>query len=112
VKELIRLEPTTGLKILPHWLAQPYFRVQPTSTQNAAKREPKRMHDLDTGHESEVEDEKNGDGERWRLEGANSKRVKDPHLPGPSSILHLPSEVIVRHRGTISTLQRPCKQGN
>ncbi|KAF4586615.1 hypothetical protein EYR40_010627 [Pleurotus pulmonarius] len=24
--ELITVEPTTGLKILPHWLAQPYFR--------------------------------------------------------------------------------------
>ena len=26
IEELIMIEPTTGLKILPHWLAQPYFR--------------------------------------------------------------------------------------
>ncbi|KAJ8468490.1 hypothetical protein ONZ45_g17226 [Pleurotus djamor] len=24
--ELITIEPTTGFKILPHWLSQPYFR--------------------------------------------------------------------------------------
>jgi len=26
IEELITIEPTTGLKVLPHWLAQPYFR--------------------------------------------------------------------------------------
>ncbi|KAL4064108.1 dihydrouridine synthase-domain-containing protein [Scleroderma yunnanense] len=26
VEELVTIEPTTGLKVLPHWLAQPYFR--------------------------------------------------------------------------------------
>jgi tRNA-dihydrouridine synthase 1 len=74
VEELVRLEPTTGLKILPHWFAQPHFRVQPTSTKNATKTEPKRVYDLDTGHESEGVDEKDGDGERRRQEGA--KRAK------------------------------------
>lgn len=26
IEDLITIEPTTGLKVLPHWLAQPYFR--------------------------------------------------------------------------------------
>ncbi|KAI6106706.1 dihydrouridine synthase-domain-containing protein [Pisolithus croceorrhizus] len=26
IDELVTIEPTTGLKLLPHWLAQPYFR--------------------------------------------------------------------------------------
>jgi len=26
IEELITIEPTTGLKVLPHWLTQPYFR--------------------------------------------------------------------------------------
>lgn len=74
MEELIRLEPTTGLKILPHWVAQPHFRVQPTSTNNVTKTEPKRVHGLDTDHKSKGENEKDGDGERWRQEG--TKRVK------------------------------------
>ncbi|EEB94635.1 hypothetical protein MPER_06517, partial [Moniliophthora perniciosa FA553] len=27
VEELVMIEETTGLRVLPHWLAQPYFRV-------------------------------------------------------------------------------------
>ncbi|KAI9574282.1 dihydrouridine synthase-domain-containing protein [Boletus coccyginus] len=72
-EEPIKLEPTTGLKVLPHWLAQPYFRVQPTSTSNRTGTEPKRVHGLDPGQESESEDEKVGD-ERGRQEGI--KRLK------------------------------------
>jgi len=26
IEELIMIEPTTRLKVLPHWLVQPYFR--------------------------------------------------------------------------------------
>jgi hypothetical protein len=29
VEQLIKIDPTTGLKVLPHWLAQPYFRPLP-----------------------------------------------------------------------------------
>lgn len=29
VEELITIDPATGLKILPHWVAQPYFRPLP-----------------------------------------------------------------------------------
>jgi len=29
IEELVKIEPTLGLKILPHWLAQPYFRPLP-----------------------------------------------------------------------------------
>jgi tRNA-dihydrouridine synthase 1 len=25
-EQLIKTDPVTGLKVLPHWLAQPYFR--------------------------------------------------------------------------------------
>ena len=32
--ELIKVDPATGLKVLPHWLAQPYFRPQPTAETN------------------------------------------------------------------------------
>ena len=28
LEELVKTEPITGLPILPHWLAQPYFRPQ------------------------------------------------------------------------------------
>ena len=34
MEELITIEPTCGLSILPHWLAQPYFR--PAQAQQAA----------------------------------------------------------------------------
>ncbi|KIM73915.1 hypothetical protein PILCRDRAFT_14820 [Piloderma croceum F 1598] len=27
--ELMKVDPATGLKVLPHWLAQPYFWPQP-----------------------------------------------------------------------------------
>lgn len=81
MEELIKLEPTTGLKVLPHWLAQPYFRIQSTCTstpmENVTKKEPKRVHGSGAGHESEGEGERDGNGERasegWQ-EGA--KRVK------------------------------------
>lgn len=73
-EELIKLEPTTGLKILPHWLAQPYFRVQPTVfAKDATKVEPKRVHGSDVGQHSEGEDERDEE-ERPRPEGI--KRVK------------------------------------
>ncbi|KAF9458689.1 Dus-domain-containing protein [Collybia nuda] len=29
LKDLIKVEPITGLELLPHWLAQPYFRPPP-----------------------------------------------------------------------------------
>ena len=32
VEELITIDPATGLKILPHWVAQPYFRPPPIQT--------------------------------------------------------------------------------
>jgi len=32
--EFIKVDPATGLKVLPHWLAQPYFRPQPTAETN------------------------------------------------------------------------------
>lgn len=32
VEELITIDPATGLKILPHWVAQPYFRPLPLRT--------------------------------------------------------------------------------
>ncbi|KAF8550379.1 Dus-domain-containing protein [Imleria badia] len=74
-EELIRLEPTTGLKILPHWLAQPYFRAQLTaSTKDATKTVPKRVHGSDGGQHSEGEDDEGCGEERWRLEGI--KRAK------------------------------------
>ncbi|OCH85598.1 Dus-domain-containing protein [Obba rivulosa] len=32
LEELITIEPSTGLPVLPHWLAQPYFRPLPSPT--------------------------------------------------------------------------------
>ena len=29
LKDLITTEPITGIKVMPHWLAQPYFRPSP-----------------------------------------------------------------------------------
>ena len=29
VKDLITVEPITGIPVMPHWLAQPYFRPTP-----------------------------------------------------------------------------------
>jgi tRNA-dihydrouridine synthase 1 len=29
VKDLITIEPITGIPVMPHWLAQPYFRPLP-----------------------------------------------------------------------------------
>jgi len=69
-EELIRLEPTTGLNILPHWLAQPYFRISSLTTRNTLETETKRVHGLDTGHES---DDRDGD-EKRKQEGI--KRAK------------------------------------
>jgi len=37
LKNLITIEPITGIKVLPHWLAQPYFR--PTAFQKEAEGE-------------------------------------------------------------------------
>ena len=31
VEQLVTLDPTQGIKILPHWLAQPYWRPFPHS---------------------------------------------------------------------------------
>ena len=43
MEELITVDPVSGLKILPHWLSQPYIRAQPKlaakAEQNAAKAE-------------------------------------------------------------------------
>lgn len=57
MEELIKREPTSGLKILPHWLAQPFFRAQPTSTGDVAKTEPKRVHGTGVDHPSKDRDE-------------------------------------------------------
>lgn len=69
MEELIKLEPTTGLKILPHWLAQPYFRVS-ASAGKAAKTEPKRAHGADADQELGDKNEIDGDGRR------DDKRVR------------------------------------
>ncbi|KAF9235038.1 dihydrouridine synthase-domain-containing protein [Melanogaster broomeanus] len=37
VEELISKDPDTGLKVLPHWLAQPYFRTLSKSPQSQSK---------------------------------------------------------------------------
>ncbi|KAG2033005.1 Dus-domain-containing protein [Suillus americanus] len=37
IDELITIEPTTGLRVLPHWLSQPYFRPLKSPTE-ASKR--------------------------------------------------------------------------
>lgn len=37
VDELITVDPATGLKILPHWVAQPYFRARPQVAAQADK---------------------------------------------------------------------------
>ena len=34
---LVKVDESTGLKILPHWLAQPYFRPLPPSTRDMSK---------------------------------------------------------------------------
>jgi hypothetical protein len=43
IEELITVDPVSGLKILPHWLSQPYIRAQPKiaakAEQNAEKAE-------------------------------------------------------------------------
>jgi tRNA-dihydrouridine synthase 1 len=41
LKDLIKVDPATGLNILPHWLAQPYFRPLLPPTLNS-KDHPKR----------------------------------------------------------------------
>ena len=41
LRELIKTDPATGLKILPHWLAQPYFRPLPPPHPNS-KNHPKK----------------------------------------------------------------------
>ena len=35
LRDLIKTDPATGLKILPHWLAQPYFRPLPSPNFNS-----------------------------------------------------------------------------
>jgi tRNA-dihydrouridine synthase 1 len=35
--ELIKVDPATGLNVLPHWLAQPYFRPLPPPISNPKK---------------------------------------------------------------------------
>ncbi|KAH7927902.1 Dus-domain-containing protein [Leucogyrophana mollusca] len=37
IEELATIEPITGLKVLPHWLAQPYFRPPNSTVQSARK---------------------------------------------------------------------------
>jgi len=77
VEELIKLDPVSGLKILPHWLAQPYFRVSTTLKENTTKQTPKRGHGSDASHETDSREEEGGDNERraeCRQEG--SKRMK------------------------------------
>lgn len=87
MEESIKLEPTTGLNILPHWLAQPYFRIQPTSTETVAK-ESKRMHGSDAGHAAYSNDKRGGDNERQReSRQEDSKRVK---LTTDSAVVLLP----------------------
>jgi len=36
VKDLITVEPTTGIPVMPHWLAQPYFRPLPDQKKASA----------------------------------------------------------------------------
>ncbi|OAX37879.1 Dus-domain-containing protein [Rhizopogon vinicolor AM-OR11-026] len=38
IDDLITIEPTTGLRVLPHWLSQPYFRPLKSPTTEASKR--------------------------------------------------------------------------
>ncbi|KIJ66633.1 hypothetical protein HYDPIDRAFT_38953 [Hydnomerulius pinastri MD-312] len=73
VDELITIEPITGLKVLPHWLAQPYFRPsrspQPESVPEALQAVSKRAHG---GQTAESDDD-------LHLEG--SKRPKLMEVP-------------------------------
>lgn len=41
VEELITVDPATGLKLLPHWVAQPYFRAQPKVAEPVDKKSDK-----------------------------------------------------------------------
>jgi tRNA-dihydrouridine synthase 1 len=38
VKDLVKTDPATGLEILPHWLAQPYFRPLPSAKLDDSKK--------------------------------------------------------------------------
>lgn len=37
-EELITVDPATGLKLLPHWVAQPYFRPLPKVAEQVEKK--------------------------------------------------------------------------
>lgn len=40
-EELITVHEPTGLKLMPHWVAQPYFRAAPKVAEQAEKNEEK-----------------------------------------------------------------------
>ncbi|KAG2364815.1 dihydrouridine synthase-domain-containing protein [Suillus spraguei] len=66
IDDLITIEPTTGLRVLPHWLSQPYFRPIKSPTE-ASKRASSPTLD---SHEHE-------DVKRARLSGQSATRDVD-----------------------------------
>ncbi|KAF8531544.1 dihydrouridine synthase-domain-containing protein [Gautieria morchelliformis] len=68
--DLVRVEEATGSTILPHWLAQPYFRPLPPSTRDKTKG---------------VKDVTNaGPDANHDNDGVNT--VKRPHSPSPTQV--------------------------
>ena len=35
LEELVKVDPATGLKVLPYWMAQPYFRPLPIAKERS-----------------------------------------------------------------------------
>lgn len=68
IDDLITIEPTTGLKVLPHWLSQPYFRPLKSLTEANSKRASS---PIPTSHE---------DAKRARLSGQSAVRDIDISL--------------------------------
>ncbi|KAF8661416.1 hypothetical protein AX16_001334 [Volvariella volvacea WC 439] len=72
LKNLITIDPITGLKYLPHWLAQPYFRPPPKTTVQAKEVPQKRT---SSGSSKEVSVVADGKGD-YEVREEQSKKQK------------------------------------
>lgn len=92
--DLVKMDEATGLKILPHWLAQPYFRPLPPSagdkTKGASKKDSFMMRN--TERVKGVRDVTNASTAKASHNPDDMNTIKRRHSPAPT-VADAPEEV-------------------
>ncbi|KIM41338.1 hypothetical protein M413DRAFT_445364 [Hebeloma cylindrosporum] len=104
LKDLITTEPITGIKVMPHWLAQPYFRpspeqkkayaaahapvaVDPSSQAMAVDPTPASQPHPAAPKRSLAGDDASGPGSADGISASKKARLETTALPAPSEAL-------------------------